>query len=820
MNISKVITTCIVLLAFVSCTDTNGWEEGTRTPSLKASFIYFPQSQIELGGTNNLSRTVQLQAVETPWRITNPASDWLEVSPMEGSGDATVTFKAKENPTSDNIRTAVLSLESTDADYSFSRVLTVNQGKANSVLNPSEQSFELTREAQTKTVSITANTDWKASCSVDWIHLTKVSDTSLEIKVDENNGTTDRQTNINITGSTSSSITILQHGYKFDDLISELVFEPISSTKILNITTDGAWTATSKESWIHISPKSGNGSKKLSISVDDNESTETRMGTISVTVGAVIKYVAVQQKGVYLTINTSSGSEIPVIGGTRTVTFSTSHDWTINCKNPSWVSIDKTSGSAGVNTITLTFSKNPQGTSRTDTTFIKSKNKNIQNLTIITVQTGNNYSNGHEWVDLGLPSKTLWATCNIGANSPEEYGDYFAWGETEPKDIYDWSTYKWMNKGQSSVWQINKYTYEDSMVGYGCWYNGDTFIGDGKMTLEPEDDAATANWGSTWCMPSIDQLEELFRPSNTSCEWTTVNGVYGLTITSKENGNSIFMPAAGYRSKDTSYNVGTAGHYTARSLSEFATPGVYWNTFNSKNITYDGRYFTNRDVGCPVRPVLLQEKDPFIVSSEIIDGHEYVDLDLPSGTLWATVNLGASSPEESGCYYAWGDTIGYTQEYDDKCNWENYVLCDKSQYLLKKYCDTPTYGKVDNLMELEPVDDAATHLWGEKWQIPSYEQMEELFTKCKYEWTHLTGIDGSYIYGYKMRSKSNNNYIFLPHNNHSYYGGYGSRTLGSALYPGSPFNVFFWGISENKLSQYGWGDRYRRTGIRPVVKKK
>ena len=123
MNISKLIISCIVILSFVACTDTNGWGDGTRTPSLKASFIYFPQSQIELGGTNNLSRTVQLQSVETPWKITNPASDWLDVSPMEGSGDATVTFKAKENPTSDNIRTAVLSLESTDADYSFSRGL-------------------------------------------------------------------------------------------------------------------------------------------------------------------------------------------------------------------------------------------------------------------------------------------------------------------------------------------------------------------------------------------------------------------------------------------------------------------------------------------------------------------------------------------------------------------------------------------------------------------------------------------------------------------------------------------------------------------------
>ena len=99
----------------------------------------------------------------------------------------------------------------------------------------------------------------------------------------------------------------------------------------------------------------------------------------------------------------------------------------------------------------------------------------------------------HEYVDLGLPSGTQWATMNIGANAPEEYGDYFAWGETEPKDYYDWGTYKWC------MGNYNTMTKYCTISGYG--YNG---FNDGKTELDPEDDAATAAWGAGWRMPSFD----------------------------------------------------------------------------------------------------------------------------------------------------------------------------------------------------------------------------------------------------------------------------------------------------------------------------
>lgn len=161
-------------------------------------------------------------------------------------------------------------------------------------------------------------------------------------------------------------------------------------------------------------------------------------------------------------------------------------------------------------------------------------------------------------VDLGLPSGTLWATCNIGANTTEEYGDLFAWGETQPKDIYFWETYQYCNGIPSSLddCTLTKYC---SNPDYG--YNGYT---DDLVALLPEDDAATANWGSGWRMPSKDEWEELLH--HTTPTWTTSpNGVDGLLFEAS-NGACLFLPAAGFRSDDLFYWPGFYGCYNSRDL--------------------------------------------------------------------------------------------------------------------------------------------------------------------------------------------------------------------------------------------------------------
>lgn len=191
------------------------------------------------------------------------------------------------------------------------------------------------------------------------------------------------------------------------------------------------------------------------------------------------------------------------------------------------------------------------------------------------------------YVDLGLPSGTLWATFNVGASSPEECGDHFSWGETEPKDYYDLSTYKWCNGSYDTM---TKYCTNSS---YG--YNGFT---DGKTELDPEDDAAYVNWGPSWRMPSKEQQEEL--RNNCSWTWTTRNGVKGELVTGP-NGNTMFLPAAGIR-----YDDSTPGNWMGEYYSTQITPVlsycVYYLGFNSGNVYLN---YTNRIGGNAVRAVRI-----------------------------------------------------------------------------------------------------------------------------------------------------------------------------------------------------------------------
>ena len=182
----------------------------------------------------------------------------------------------------------------------------------------------------------------------------------------------------------------------------------------------------------------------------------------------------------------------------------------------------------------------------------------------------------HEYVDLGLPSGTLWATCNVGANVPEEYGYYFAWGETAPKDVYNRSTYQYYY-GKN----LTKYTGSD-----------------GLTILLPEDDAATANWGNEWCMPTDEQWQELYY--STTVTWTSQNGVNGRLFTAS-NGHSLFLPAAGYRQDGNLGSVGSDGGYWSSSLYGGAPFNAWYFYFNSLN--YHRENNVPRYGGIPVRAV-------------------------------------------------------------------------------------------------------------------------------------------------------------------------------------------------------------------------
>lgn len=190
------------------------------------------------------------------------------------------------------------------------------------------------------------------------------------------------------------------------------------------------------------------------------------------------------------------------------------------------------------------------------------------------------------YVDLGLPSGLLWAECNVGATVPEEYGSYFAWGETQSKDFYDWINYKY-----GTDWNLITKYCTDQELGL----NG--FV-DNLVTLEPEDDAATVAWGDGWRIPTKEEWNEL--NENTNAGWTTVNGVNGRRFVAS-NGNSIFLPAAGRRWAHEFYDVGNYGNYWSSSLY---SSGAYF----SWSINFYSNWWPSVDckaryLGFTVRPV-------------------------------------------------------------------------------------------------------------------------------------------------------------------------------------------------------------------------
>ena len=192
--------------------------------------------------------------------------------------------------------------------------------------------------------------------------------------------------------------------------------------------------------------------------------------------------------------------------------------------------------------------------------------------------------NGHEYVDLGLPSGTKWATCNVGASKPEEYGNYYAWGETTTKSS-SYDNYKWSNDG----W----YTFTK--------YNTSSSSGtvDNKTVLELADDAARANWGGAWRMPTDAEWTEL--RENCTWTWITKNGVNGYEVKSKINGNSCFLPAAGCRYGDDLNGAGYDGLYWSSSLYTDYPCSAWDVSFYSDGV---GRLDYYRYSGRSVRPVL------------------------------------------------------------------------------------------------------------------------------------------------------------------------------------------------------------------------
>ena len=333
----------------------------------------------------------------------------------------------------------------------------------------------------------------------------------------------------------------------------------------LELTRSLSWTATTNDSWITLPTHSGDDSPTsvIHILVAENTSLESRTGTITFKTRGKTATLTVKQEGVEPFLSTDVQTlTFPSDGGAQQVQISTNGNWTATTKAESAFSVSPTSGT-GEGTLTVTAAENETTVLRWETLTLTSGTLTVS---ITLLQQAKPDLNGHAYVDLGLPSGLLWATCNVGATTPEEYGDYFAWGETAKKNSYTWANYKWSDGSMQSLTKYNN--------------RNDYGIVDNLSELLPSDDAAVVNWGGCWRMPTYAEWEELCNTDN--CTWTPLhnNGhCEGYKVTSTRNGNSIFLPAAGLYTESGLDHAGLSGYFWASTL--FSAPdqgcGLYFD---------------------------------------------------------------------------------------------------------------------------------------------------------------------------------------------------------------------------------------------------
>ena len=303
-----------------------------------------------------------------------------------------------------------------------------------------------------------------------------------------------------------------------------------------------------------------------------------------------------------------------------------------------------------------------------------------------------------EYVDLGLPSGNLWAKCNLGASSPEQYGDYYAWGEVEPKQVYTNSNHKWYKEGAPSL-GFTKYNNED-----------------GKLSLENEDDAVIQKLGNGWRTPTLADFRELTNQKYTTIKKTTLNGVAGYQITSKKNKKSIFIPFAGFKNdKPQTREISSSEEVAICMTNQRRIDNQVFNcwtfAFEQDRIR---RYGKRRYDGISIRPV----KGPGVPIP-----NDCVDLGLASGLLWAKYNIGTTEPTKPGDYYAWGETSTKKEYYST--NYKHF----KAKYNI----EVLKYNEEDGKTVLDLNDDAARANLGVGYRIPTKEDWEELLEDCKWE---------------------------------------------------------------------------------------
>ena len=511
-------------------------------------------------------------------------TDWIEYIETKALTSSTITLFVKPNDSYDN-RTGTVLVKQTNGD--LIGTITINQ-KQTDFLHTPNTSFNLTSEAQNITLEIQDNVSYSIVIPDDaksWISI--VSDTQTKaiaedkvvLAIAQNTTYNSRSASITlkqIDGPLAGTIDILQasmEGLAPDKASYDI--DRQGGTLEVVVQANVEYEVTTEDAWIHYVQTKALSASTVVLTIDENETYSAREGKaqLSQKNGSLKQTITVKQAG-RIAVTSASLNKTKLLleeGDIETLSAVVKPDNATD-KTVIWTSSD--------NSI-ATVDENGKVTAiKEGSVTITAKAGEMSDACALTVK---NAPEGA--VHLGL--SVFWATCNIGASKPEEYGDYFAWGETTTKDSYTWENYKWGSIPNPGLTKYNTYSL-----------NG---VVDNKLELDSEDDVARVKLGNNWRMPSETELKELENTkedSNYKWEWLEINGHYGWQVTFLVNNKKLFFPAAGIM--------------TASYLSGSNSEGGYWGATCAGSGTAYGFYLTEnwfnfghseRPYGKTVRPV-------------------------------------------------------------------------------------------------------------------------------------------------------------------------------------------------------------------------
>ncbi|MBR6876276.1 MAG: leucine-rich repeat protein [Bacteroidales bacterium] len=769
---------------------------------------------------------------------------WVSVSPTSGTasdGPVTVTVRCNANTTYED-RSTTVTIKMGD----LSQTVSVKQPANKGIVLP-KQVFDLQSDTRSIDVEVQANVQYSVSTSANWIKQvgTKaLSSKTLSFSIEENKTYDPREGKITIKpteGNVQEQVITVRQAQKAAMNVEKTSYEmPYGGGEIeIKVEANVAFTVTPNVDWLHYIQTKALTNSTVCIKVDENTTYSNREGKIEIAQqnGSLKHTITVKQAGriAVTSVELNKTSFQLKEGDTETLIATVKPDDATD-KTVSWSSSDTGIATVDANGKVTAVKEGSATITARAGDITASCSVTIKNKPVL------------EAVDLGLSVK--WASFNLGAEKPEDYGDYFAWGEKVSKTKYEWSNYEWCNGTYSS---LTKYNYDAK---YGTV--------DSKIELELADDAAYAILGDGWRMPTIDEIFEL----ETQCTWTWTenNGVKGYAVKSKTNGNSIFLPAAGYKYKEQHYVERKEGHYWASSLRT-NPPYLTNKPCDAQNIFFSSSIETVQDdaercYGFSIRPVYGSEADIPVSSITLnktelsltvggtetliatiqpsnaldktitwsssntaiasVDANGKVTavkegsatitakaggktascsvtikntpimeaVDLGLSVKWASFNLGAEKPEDYGDYFAWGEIVTKSNY-----SWSTYKFSTNSSGPFSKYNTSNSFGPVDNKTVLEADDDVAHELLGGNWRMPTDAEWTELRTKCSWTWTTQNGVKG-----YKFIA-SNGNSIFLPAA--GYWYDTDLRAVGS--------DGYYWSSSLTNLADASYSDpRYAR----------